>query len=490
MSRYSVEGRDGLTVDLGWDRPMNTFFAQVHRGDPSESTVLWIGTSHGECGSLEELESALRAYATLGSELKTRLQHDAGLPPQDLEQEPTAREQFRTSDSHPIEPIRFREYDCRLQRRTYENGRIALQLVDHEGPIATATINVPELHLEPDEALLKDYAENKGMLAALVAAGVVEDTGRRVTTGFVEVPVVRVLQPRSQDAAHRPQTGGDGSQRADDHPVGSPLSRAATATVKGPAELPEGAAEIDLEALERLQRVYWRLGRTDAARRIYDVVAAEADRRKHWAALAPEDRAAINVRGEGDRIYERTEFKWGSVPLPEDLREFALKNVSVMRGVAVDALRRTFPALRLLAPEELREYVTVRKEESPYHPTRKEHLVLEVNIWRPPEEVAQAFREEDRAARFLHNLAMEVRETRREFYELEEDEMSFARAELQRQDREYGPPIRDAESLASRSKAVVPTTSPPLGVTRGFEGIRAALGKVFSIERGRNRETR
>jgi hypothetical protein len=40
---------------------------------------------------------------------------------------------------------------------------------------------------------IKDYAENEGMLASLVAAGVVEATGRWAQAGFVTVPEARPL---------------------------------------------------------------------------------------------------------------------------------------------------------------------------------------------------------------------------------------------------------------------------------------------------------
>jgi hypothetical protein len=80
-----------------------------------------------------------------------------------------------------------------VQWRRYPNGRVALQLVDEEGPMAVATVNVPEADLGPDEVCIKDYAENAGVLDLLVLMGVVEPTGRHIPIGFVDVPVARLV---------------------------------------------------------------------------------------------------------------------------------------------------------------------------------------------------------------------------------------------------------------------------------------------------------
>lgn len=86
--------------------------------------------------------------------------------------------------------VHFKDYTCRLVKHIYAGtGRIALELVDDEGPVARATVNMPEVKLAPDEILIKDYSENEGMLDALVNAGVVTDTGRREACGYVSVAV-------------------------------------------------------------------------------------------------------------------------------------------------------------------------------------------------------------------------------------------------------------------------------------------------------------
>ena len=46
--------------------------------------------------------------------------------------------------------------------------------------------------LLPGEFLVKNWSENEGLLEALVEAGAVVDTGRRIPSGYVDIPVVRL----------------------------------------------------------------------------------------------------------------------------------------------------------------------------------------------------------------------------------------------------------------------------------------------------------
>lgn len=89
----------------------------------------------------------------------------------------------------------FKQWLCAIDKRTYANGRVALQLIDAEDgcPIATATVNLPDEQVAPDETFIKDYSENAGMLEALLKAGIIERTGVTARTGFVTVEKVKVL---------------------------------------------------------------------------------------------------------------------------------------------------------------------------------------------------------------------------------------------------------------------------------------------------------
>lgn len=93
--------------------------------------------------------------------------------------------------------VRFLDTDCIVQRVRHENGRPALRLVDAEdgSPVATATVNVPNATLARNQVLIKSYAENEGLLEALVAAGVVKPTGETVRSGFVDMPVCELQPP-------------------------------------------------------------------------------------------------------------------------------------------------------------------------------------------------------------------------------------------------------------------------------------------------------
>jgi hypothetical protein len=93
--------------------------------------------------------------------------------------------------------VTFKHWDCRVVPGYYSNGRLALSLTDEEGPVAVATVNVVGEPLEEGEVCIKDYSENEGMFAALVAAGLVEtEPVRWVPQGFVEVPVGK-LTPKA-----------------------------------------------------------------------------------------------------------------------------------------------------------------------------------------------------------------------------------------------------------------------------------------------------
>ena len=71
-------------------------------------------------------------------------------------------------------------YRCELVFDRYaDNGRLAMRLIappDSEmpgEPIATCTVNIPEVRLGPNEVLIKDWSENQGMLNDLAAAGII-----------------------------------------------------------------------------------------------------------------------------------------------------------------------------------------------------------------------------------------------------------------------------------------------------------------------------
>lgn len=92
--------------------------------------------------------------------------------------------------------VKFRGWACRVERASYGGtDRIALPLyaIEDGSPVAVATVNLPELALEADQVLIKDYSENEGLLALLVAARVVSPPLREVQSGYVTLYVCRCL---------------------------------------------------------------------------------------------------------------------------------------------------------------------------------------------------------------------------------------------------------------------------------------------------------
>lgn len=95
-----------------------------------------------------------------------------------------------------VHVVRFKGWTCEVEHRRYHNGRPAIVLNDiNDGEqVAVATVNLPSADVPDGHVLVKDWEENEGILAALVDARVVEDTGTRIPTGFVEVALCRITR--------------------------------------------------------------------------------------------------------------------------------------------------------------------------------------------------------------------------------------------------------------------------------------------------------
>ncbi len=81
MSRYRVPPLDnGITVDVGWDNPLQTFFAQVKRvqGDEDERDpiILWIGCLWQEIRTIELLASLVAPFAVLHPAILANLRRE------------------------------------------------------------------------------------------------------------------------------------------------------------------------------------------------------------------------------------------------------------------------------------------------------------------------------------------------------------------------------------------------------------------------------
>ena len=91
-----------------------------------------------------------------------------------------------------MKKAKFKEYDCVVKKGRYTNGNLALVLLDEEdnSPVATITVNTGEI-LPPDQAYVKDYSENQGILEFIKEIGLVKEILGYTRLGWVEsVPLV------------------------------------------------------------------------------------------------------------------------------------------------------------------------------------------------------------------------------------------------------------------------------------------------------------
>jgi hypothetical protein len=69
MSRYSIPAQQpGLTVIVGWDNPLTTFFAQVFNpsiDEDEDACLLWIGTAPEAIPTVAALQAQLAGWATI-----------------------------------------------------------------------------------------------------------------------------------------------------------------------------------------------------------------------------------------------------------------------------------------------------------------------------------------------------------------------------------------------------------------------------------------
>lgn len=95
--------------------------------------------------------------------------------------------------------MKFKQWNCDLKFAKYGNGCTAIMLVAAEDdeipgePIATASVNLEDGVVGEGEIAIKDYSENEGMLEAMVDAGIVSEPLRMEASGYVEIPVCKLL---------------------------------------------------------------------------------------------------------------------------------------------------------------------------------------------------------------------------------------------------------------------------------------------------------
>jgi hypothetical protein len=92
-------------------------------------------------------------------------------------------------------------YNVKLYVGSYSNGRIAIQLHDvdsdvenGEGLVLTVTVNLVDEDIAKDEAAIKTYSENEGVLAFLLENNIVHEPERYANAGHTRVPVCRIQE--------------------------------------------------------------------------------------------------------------------------------------------------------------------------------------------------------------------------------------------------------------------------------------------------------
>lgn len=79
-----------------------------------------------------------------------------------------------------------------IQRRSYPNGNLGIQLMTSEEPIAQLSIPVDGVSLGDNEFVAKAYDENEGLLAQFIENGIFSDTGRIACIGHTICPIYRI----------------------------------------------------------------------------------------------------------------------------------------------------------------------------------------------------------------------------------------------------------------------------------------------------------
>ena len=89
--------------------------------------------------------------------------------------------------------VKFREWKCEVWLEDYARGGKCVQGEDALGGGPVATGAVGGAGLEKGEVAIKDYSENEGMLKVMMDAGIVSAPVRYVESGFVRIPVCKLL---------------------------------------------------------------------------------------------------------------------------------------------------------------------------------------------------------------------------------------------------------------------------------------------------------
>ena len=92
--------------------------------------------------------------------------------------------------------FRYKIWTCTIKKAVYPNMRVRLDLINVEDGIsvAVATLNMSnDKRLKPNQTIIRDYADNEGMLNCLQKNKIVGPTIRQVSVGLRYGHVVEIL---------------------------------------------------------------------------------------------------------------------------------------------------------------------------------------------------------------------------------------------------------------------------------------------------------
>lgn len=83
--------------------------------------------------------------------------------------------------------------DRKLHLKQYLNGQLAVYVLDINGePIAELSIKHDSVELAPNEFILKDYSENKGLAKRLLGSNLFISTDRFIIVGTHLCPICQI----------------------------------------------------------------------------------------------------------------------------------------------------------------------------------------------------------------------------------------------------------------------------------------------------------
>lgn len=92
------------------------------------------------------------------------------------------------------------DYVLTFQIGRYCMGKApSIELIDStKEPFATLTVNLPMTALEENEVIIKTWSENEPIAEAARKSGLFFDTGKRVSTGFCQAEIWKVLSKENE----------------------------------------------------------------------------------------------------------------------------------------------------------------------------------------------------------------------------------------------------------------------------------------------------